>query len=149
MTPEAITEFGLFGTSTPLYDRITGSATAPFQAAGLCRITLGDGYIPSSGDSWHIIDDLSITGAFDTLDLPTAPPGLAYRMDYQPNRVTLRLTCAADFAAPWGDLNFFDLSAYMAAFNAQNPSADLAPPFGVFNFFDVAAYLNLYNAGCP
>lgn len=56
--------------------------------------------------------------------------------------------CQADFNND-GMLNFFDLSAYLAAYNAHNSSADLASPFGVFNFFDVAAYLNLYNAGCP
>ena len=27
--------------------------------------------------------------------------------------------------------------------------ADLAVPNGVFNFFDVSAYLASYNAGCP
>lgn len=59
------------------------------------------------------------------------------------------LACAADLAAPWGQINFFDLSAFLAAYNAQQPSADLAPPSGVFNFFDVSAYLNSFNAGCP
>ncbi|MCC5823663.1 MAG: M12 family metallo-peptidase [Phycisphaerales bacterium] len=56
--------------------------------------------------------------------------------------------CPADINGD-GELNFFDLSAYLALFNAQDPAADLAEPFGVFNFFDVAAYLALYNAGCP
>jgi glucose/arabinose dehydrogenase len=55
----------------------------------------------------------------------------------------------ADLAPPLGQLNFFDLSAYLAAFNAADPAADLAAPNGVFNFFDVAAYLGLYNLGCP
>jgi hypothetical protein len=64
------------------------------------------------------------------------------------NTITV-LACAADLAAPWGVLNFFDLSAYLAAYNAQQPSADLASPFGTFNFFDISAYLNLFNAGCP
>jgi hypothetical protein len=64
------------------------------------------------------------------------------------NTITV-LACGADLAAPWGVLNFFDLSAYLAAYNAHQPSADLAGPFGVFNFFDISAYLNLFNAGCP
>jgi hypothetical protein len=57
-------------------------------------------------------------------------------------------TCPADLTGD-GNLNFFDLAAYLDLFNTQNPAADLAPPFGVFNFFDLAAYLDLYNAGCP
>jgi hypothetical protein len=57
--------------------------------------------------------------------------------------------CIPDFAPPFGTLNFFDISAYIAAFNAMDPAADLAPPTGVFNFFDLAEFINLYNAGCP
>ncbi len=56
--------------------------------------------------------------------------------------------CPADLTGD-GNLNFFDLAAYLDLFNTQNPAADLAQPFGVFNFFDLAAYLDLYNAGCP
>jgi hypothetical protein len=62
---------------------------------------------------------------------------------------TTDATCPADLAAPFGSLNFFDVSAFIAAYNAQDPVADLASPFGAFNFFDVSAYITLYNAGCP
>lgn len=55
----------------------------------------------------------------------------------------------ADLAPPFGELNFFDLAAYLALFNAGDPGADLAEPIGVLNFFDVAAYLGRFNAGCP
>lgn len=59
------------------------------------------------------------------------------------------LACnGADLTSPIGLLNFFDLTAFIAQFNAQEISADLAEPVGVFNFFDVNAYLDLYNAGC-
>lgn len=57
--------------------------------------------------------------------------------------------CAADFAEPFGTLDFFDLAGFLAAYNASDPAADLAEPSGVFNFFDVAAYIALFNAGCP
>ena len=57
--------------------------------------------------------------------------------------------CPADLAEPFGTLNFFDLSAYLGLFNAQDPAADLAAPFGELNFFDLSAYLASYNAGCP
>jgi hypothetical protein len=55
----------------------------------------------------------------------------------------------ADVAGPFGVLNFFDVSAFVGLFNAQDDAADLAAPFGVWNFFDVSAYIALYNAGCP
>jgi len=57
--------------------------------------------------------------------------------------------CVADLAEPFGELNFFDVVAFIAAFNAMDPAADLAEPFGAFNFFDVAEYIGLFNAGCP
>jgi outer membrane protein assembly factor BamB len=57
--------------------------------------------------------------------------------------------CQADLAAPFGKLNFFDLAAYLALYNASDPAADLAAPFGELNFFDIAAYLAAFNAGCP
>jgi predicted outer membrane repeat protein len=58
-------------------------------------------------------------------------------------------SCLADFAEPLGAVDFFDLSAFLAAFNAGSPSADIAAPFGVWNFFDVSAFLAAFNAGCP
>lgn len=57
-------------------------------------------------------------------------------------------TCLADFNND-GLVNFFDVSAFIAAFNAQDPAADIAAPFGVWNFFDVSAFMSAYNAGCP
>lgn len=55
----------------------------------------------------------------------------------------------ADLAEPFGTLNFFDVLAFIGAFNDQDPSVDFAEPIGSFNFFDVVEYLNLFNAGCP
>jgi hypothetical protein len=54
----------------------------------------------------------------------------------------------ADFAAPLGELNFFDVSAFIAAYQANDPSADFDQN-GTFNFFDVSLFLGIYNIGCP
>ncbi|MCC5822510.1 MAG: family 16 glycosylhydrolase [Phycisphaerales bacterium] len=54
----------------------------------------------------------------------------------------------ADLADPFGELNFFDVAAYLNLFNSQDPAADLNND-GVFNFFDLAAYIALFNEGCP
>lgn len=53
----------------------------------------------------------------------------------------------ADFTGD-GQLNFFDISAFLDAFQAREARADINND-GAFNFFDVSAYLNAYNAGCP
>lgn len=56
--------------------------------------------------------------------------------------------CAAEFAPPSDELNFFDLQAFLAAFSAHSPEADLNADT-VFDFFDVQAYLQAYSRGCP
>jgi hypothetical protein len=56
-------------------------------------------------------------------------------------------TCAPDFNGD-GNLDFFDVSAFISAFNASDPSADLNGD-GVLNFFDVSTFVNLFTAGCP
>ncbi len=57
--------------------------------------------------------------------------------------------CVADFAEPFGVLDFFDVQAFLTLFSQMDPAADLAPPMGVFDFFDVQVYLGAYSAGCP
>lgn len=72
-------------------------------------------------------------------------------INYRPNLYTVAgpSGCTdADLAEPYGTLNFFDVSAYLAAFNAQDPSADFDNN-GSFDFFDVSLFLGLYNVGCP
>jgi hypothetical protein len=61
--------------------------------------------------------------------------------------VTTSIECLADLNAD-GVLNFFDVSTFLNAYNAQDPIADFTND-GVFNFFDVSAFLNAFNAGCP
>ncbi|MFK7884106.1 MAG: GC-type dockerin domain-anchored protein [Phycisphaerales bacterium] len=72
-------------------------------------------------------------------------PGLTdavLAVSYQPE-------CPADFAAPFGVLNFFDVSAFISEFIAEDSSADLVRPFGRIDFFDISAYLAAYSDGCP
>lgn len=54
----------------------------------------------------------------------------------------------ADLAEPLGELDFFDVSAFLSAFNSGQPSADFNND-GTFDFFDVSGFLTLFNAGCP
>ncbi len=55
--------------------------------------------------------------------------------------------CPADLNND-GALNFFDVSAFLTAYQSQDPIADFNND-GVFNFFDVSAFLVAFNAGCP
>ena len=55
--------------------------------------------------------------------------------------------CIADLTGD-GVLDFFDVSAFLNAFNTGNALADLNGD-GSLDFFDVSMFLNAYNAGCP
>ncbi len=55
--------------------------------------------------------------------------------------------CPADFTGE-GDLNFLDVSAFLAAFSAGDSAADFTGE-GSFNFLDVSAYLAAFAKGCP
>lgn len=46
-------------------------------------------------------------------------------------------------------LNFADVLSFLQIYGFQGLGADFAEPFGSLNFFDVAAFLAAYNAGCP
>jgi uncharacterized membrane protein len=62
-------------------------------------------------------------------------------------RIVITPGCSADWNND-GLANFFDLSDYLADFNADDSGADLNGDT-LLNFFDVAAYVVLYNTGCP
>ncbi len=62
------------------------------------------------------------------------------------NTITV-LECVPDLTGD-GQVNFFDVSAFLSAYNAMDPIADFNND-GVFNFFDVSAFLSAYNVGCP
>ena len=56
-------------------------------------------------------------------------------------------SCLADLNGD-GLLDFFDVSAFLNAYNAMDPIADFTGD-GNFDFFDVSGFLNAFNAGCP
>ncbi len=102
------------------------------------RSEIDPGYRP--GDAG--LSDVVI-GALGLAEL--LQPGLidaVLAVPYQP-------ACPADFAAPAGQLDFFDVSAFLSAYLSHDPAADLARPFGTFDFFDVSAYLSVFSSGCP
>jgi serralysin len=55
--------------------------------------------------------------------------------------------CPADLNED-GNLDFFDVSLFLSAYNNNQPAADFDGN-GSWDFFDVSAFLNAFNAGCP
>jgi hypothetical protein len=61
--------------------------------------------------------------------------------------ITRDAGCPADLNGD-GTLDFFDVSAFINAYSAQDPDADFNADLA-WDFFDVSAFINAYNAGCP
>jgi len=55
--------------------------------------------------------------------------------------------CLADLDEN-GVLDFFDVSAFLDAFGAQDPAADFTND-GLYDFFDVSDFLDAFGTGCP
>lgn len=122
---------------------------SPFVPVDAVRVFLGDGTGGFVLDSSYLAQ---VPGAIDLVDL---------NMDDQLDVVISHTGwspmvllnqggasgCPADLTGD-GVLDFFDVSAFLSAFNAQDPDADFTSD-GLFDFFDVSAFLSAYNAGCP
>ena len=81
----------------------------------------------------------------DTIDTGSgaAPIADIGAIEFQPESVV----CIADLTGD-GQLDFFDVSAFLTAYQGGDAQADLNDD-GLFNFFDVSVFLSAYGAGCP
>ncbi|MBM90889.1 MAG: hypothetical protein CMJ35_04650 [Phycisphaerae bacterium] len=106
---------------------------------------------PMPGTTYDIIStpNTTATGTFSNIVFEGA--AVPAEVVYEADRVCVRvLYCSrADLAEPYGVIDFFDISAFISLYQAQDPIADLAAPFGTINFFDVSAFLSLFQDGCP
>jgi len=116
-----------------VFDLTTGEQIAELKASDPF---LNDRF----GESVAMSNSAILAGAYLSFE-SGINSGSVYRFDPNPT------SCPADLT---GDclLNFFDVSAFLSAFAAENPIADYTGD-GVFNFFDVSAFLSAFAAGCP
>lgn len=128
---------------------------AVLNLAGELGVEFVETYTPSAGDSFRLITGLTgteIIGAFDTITLPPPPQGLLYEINEETFGIYLDIVedtsvCPADLTGD-GNLDFFDVSAFLGAYSAMDPAADFDGN-GAFDFFDVSAFLGAFSAGCP
>ncbi|MFG0247000.1 MAG: GC-type dockerin domain-anchored protein [Phycisphaerales bacterium JB052] len=110
-------------------DLSTGQATPMFEQLGLAVTNWGGININDDGTTQRIV--VSATDADRVYVFSITPP-----------------CSSADLAGPFGQLNFFDVSAFLAAFSNADPVADFNGD-GMYNFFDISAFLTVFSAGCP
>lgn len=114
-------------------DLITPVATANATGAGSGETVVYDA--ESADDFYIIVSPVTSTNNIQrylgSLFITPLPP----------------VVCPADINGD-GDLNFFDVSAFLNAFNSGQAVGDFNDD-GDFNFFDVSAFLNAFSNGCP
>lgn len=121
--------------------------TGDLDILGNISITPLKGYQPQLGDSYTIATASGSIAALPARATGTAPSNLTYHISQNAGTITATVVCRADLNADL-DIDFFDVSAFLTAFNAQDPLADFNND-ALFNFFDVSAFLTAYNASCP
>jgi len=122
-------------------------STSTIEIHGTLDVLYVDGFAPTGFWVRTIMEGSDITGKFDTVNVPAPGAGFITRVINTGSEVLVGQTCPSDQNMD-GLLNFFDVSAFLSAFAAEDPSADLNPD-GLFNFFDVSAFLANFGVGCP
>ncbi len=122
---------------------MSGERVDPYPAGDLN----GDRSVDAA-DRALFIEQIGLAESDDAFNIAADLDG-DYDIDIQDLDLFGDVYCLADYAAPAGELNFFDVSAFLNLFSSQDPLADLAAPIGQFNFFDISAFLNSFAAGCP
>ena len=113
-------------------------SAAEFNALNDAGLTLL--VVPSAAVNLGVCSYMHLDIAFD---YRTSDPGL----DANGDGILDTCACSADLNGD-GELNFFDVADYLAAYQSMNPSADFNGD-GQFNFFDVSAFLIAFSEGCP
>jgi len=106
-----------------------------------------------SGDSFNVASlgmATDLDGNARVFDDPDSPnSGLFEPIDIGAYELNVTPDCPADFAEPFGVLDFTDVLGFLTAFGSMDSAADLAAPFDVYDFSDVLAFLSAFGAGCP
>jgi hypothetical protein len=140
-TDQLPTEIGVLNDSQQLGFSATYPAGTGFTAS--------DGVQYQNWDEIRLSVDPMFANNLDTLsyiDIQASDmDGLIFSL---PSTVVTSVNlCPADLNND-GNLNFLDVSAFLAAFGDQNSIADFTGE-GNFNFLDVSAFLAEFGAGCP
>tara|TARA_R110000868_G_scaffold119469_2_gene316877 strand:+ start:186851 stop:189880 length:3030 start_codon:yes stop_codon:yes gene_type:complete len=141
---ELITDLG--GLAAGEFDRLLLANSDTIDLDGTLTVNLDDGYVPMFLDTWEIVDGGTVNGEFATTFFPPSAAGLEYKVIYEPSRVFVVLTCAADLTGD-GTLNFLDVSTFLGYFGNGDVRGDINGD-GSFNFLDVSLFLQIYSGVC-
>ncbi|MFG0244665.1 MAG: fibronectin type III domain-containing protein [Phycisphaerales bacterium JB052] len=108
--------------------------------------TEGDQFHPDMTNERVVLDVLNPAGAM-AMELEFAMLDAANDWWWALDNLHITANCAAEFGGNSGVLDFFDISAFLLAFQNRAPEADLNAD-AAFNFFDVQMFLQAFINGC-
>ncbi len=124
----------------------TGGEWVPFSFTVTDAMMEAVGDFPPYATSASVLPFRFYGGDFSA---GTEPMGTVYFDDLCIVQLDQNGPCnEADFAEPYNELDFFDLSAFLMALSNQDPNADLNNDNN-WDFFDVSTFLQIYDMGCP
>lgn len=141
LSPTSVFEAEIAPSSADLFRSVS-----TVELGGQLDVEFIDGFEPEGFWGRTIVEASSITQAFEVANFPPAPIGLESKIYNTGTELIIGQTCSLDFNID-GELNFFDVSIFLDAFQNRNPIADMNSD-GRFNFFDVSAFLVELENGC-
>ncbi|TVS00386.1 MAG: hypothetical protein EA423_11670, partial [Phycisphaerales bacterium] len=111
--------------STANFDRVIGATD--LKLGGALSIETIENYTPDFGQSYTIVSGSanSVSGKFaEIVASEPLPQGLAYRLVYAPNQVSLNVTCIADMNGDFV-IDADDFFTFLSLFAAGDPQADI------------------------
>ncbi|MDF1810478.1 MAG: GC-type dockerin domain-anchored protein [Phycisphaerales bacterium] len=108
---------------------------------------VGGQWVGVHQDGMSYMSQIATVGSDGRLDIHSGLPSGNLRSILNGFQVVQLAPCQPDMNND-GDLNFFDVSAFLAAFGSQDQSADFNND-SEFNFFDVSSFLSAFGEGCP
>jgi len=110
-------------------------------------VFVGGQWVGVHQEGMSYMTQIATVGSDGRLDMHSGLPSGNLRSILNGFQVIQLASCEPDMNND-GDLNFFDVSAFLSAFGSQDPSADFNND-SEFNFFDVSTFLSAFSQGCP
>jgi len=144
-TPTSVIDIDINGViQGDSYDhfRSTGAMTL----GGTLTVRLAPGYIPPASTAFTVVSAPSISGIYDTVNLPVLPQALGYaRIQYLPNAVRILIPlCTTDWNGMDG-INSQDLFDFLTDFFSNNADFNFDGFSNSQDFFD---FLVSFFGGC-
>ena len=147
LTPDASYDVCFYSAIEAGFAATIGGQTLETSGTNRDELVAGDNYVVFR----HVTADAigRIGGVLDDSQIDNANGQFVLGgIQIAPTAGTLS-ACAADLAEPFGQVDIFDATAFLSAFDGEQPAADLAEPTGQWDIADVVEFLKLAHAGCP